>query len=64
MSIYRIVTTNANGDKFYFNHDYCVFSEKFATEYKSKNAALDGLAYAKKCASNQIFIDNMKIEKQ
>ena len=64
MSIYNISTINENGKKLYFNRDYCFWSEKFATEYKGKRAALDGLDYAKKCASNQIFIDNMKIEKQ
>ncbi|MBO5920993.1 MAG: hypothetical protein J6Q48_01230 [Bacteroidaceae bacterium] len=58
---YKIKTISETGSTLYFNTDFSFFGEKFATEYRGKKAALDGLEYAKKCASSQVILDNLQI---
>lgn len=61
MKIYKIRTKNENGDFLYFNRDLSAFTGKFPSCYRGKRATVDGLDYAKKCASSQAMIDNLEI---
>lgn len=61
MKIYKIRTIGKNGDFLYFNRDLSAFTGKFPSYYRGKRAAVDGLAYAKKCASSQEILDNLEI---
>ncbi len=59
---YVITSINKEGKKVYFLHDYACFSVKFGYRFTNKKEAEKTLSYARKCASSQIIIDNLKVE--
>lgn len=61
--MYKIATENEHGETLYFNRDYAFFGVKFGTEYKTRKEAESALLYAKKCASNNAILLNLRIEK-
>ncbi len=59
---YIITSINEEGKKLYFLYDYACFSVKSGHTFSNKKTAQKALDYAKKCASSQAIIDNLKVE--
>ncbi len=59
---YIITSINEAGKKLYFLYDYACFSVKSGSKFTNKKEAEKTLSYARKCASSQIIIDNLKVE--
>ncbi len=59
---YVITSQNEKGEKLYFLYDYAYFSVKYGHTFTNKKKAEKTLSYARKCANNQVVIDNLKME--
>ncbi len=60
---YIITSINENRTKLYFLYNYACFSVKSGHTFTNKKKAEKTLNYARKCASSQVVIDNLIVEK-